>query len=97
MIVETRATILTSDKQQAAAIIEKAIANTGTVTKEVSADAGYCPAQAVEGICALGVGPFFDPERTRHGTRPEPAIGPDTQGTVGQGPDAAEATDQAGA
>ena len=73
VIVATRATNLTSDKQQAAAMIEETIGNTGTVPREVSADAGYYSAKAVEEITALGVDPFIAPEKTRHGTRPEPA------------------------
>ena len=74
VIVAAQATNLSSDKGQAVAMVEEAITNTGTVPKEVSADAGYYSAQAVEGICALGVDPFIAPERTRHGTRPEPAL-----------------------
>ena len=73
VIVATRATNLSSDKQQATAMIEEAITNTGTVPWEVSADAGYYSAQAVEGLYALGVDPFIAPEKTRHGTKPEPA------------------------
>ena len=47
--------------------------NTGAVPKELSADAGYYSAKAVDELCALGVDPFVAPEMTRHGTRPEPA------------------------
>ena len=73
VIVSARATNIPSDKQQAVTMIEETIANVGVVLKEVSADAGYYSAQAVEGLSALGVDPFIAPEKTRHGMRPEPA------------------------
>ena len=37
----TRATNVASDKQQGVVMIEETIVNTGTVPREVSADAGY--------------------------------------------------------
>ena len=73
VIVAARATNQASDKQQAVTMVEEAIANLGTVPKEVSADAGYYSAKAVDGLCILGVDPFIAPEKTRHGARPEPA------------------------
>ena len=73
VIAATRATNVASNKQQAVEMIGEAIANTGTVPKEVSADAGYYSATAVAGLQALGTDPFVAPEKTRHGTRPEPA------------------------
>ncbi len=54
-------------------MIEETVSNTGEVPKELSADAGYYSARAVEELCALGVDPFIAPERTRHGARLEPA------------------------
>ena len=45
LIVAAQATNQTSDKQQAVAMVEKAIDNVGAVPKEVSADAGYYSAQ----------------------------------------------------
>ena len=72
-IVAARATNQASDKQQAVAMVEETIGNAGTAPKEVSADAGYYSARAVEELYALGVDPFIAPEKTRHGTRPEPA------------------------
>ena len=97
VIVAARATNRPSDKGQSVAMVEEAIDNTGAVPKEVSADAGYYSAKAVDDLCELGVDPFIAPEKTRHGTRLPPAPrGTDTQGIVGQGPDAAEAADQAG-
>ena len=43
-----RATNLTSDKQQAVGMIEETISNTGVMPREVSADAGYYSAKAVD-------------------------------------------------
>ena len=54
-------------------MIEETVSNTGEVPKELSADAGYYSARAVEELSALGVDPFIAPERTRHGARLEPA------------------------
>ena len=73
VIVATRATNATTDKQQAVGMIGETIANTGMVPREVSADAGYYPATAVAELQALGTDPFIAPERTRHGYRPPPA------------------------
>ena len=72
VIVAARATNQATDKQQAVAMVEESIGNMGLAPKEVSADAGYYSARAVEELYALGVDPFIAPERTRHGTRPEP-------------------------
>ena len=97
VIVAARATNLSTDKGQAVVMVEEVIANTGTVPQEISADAGYYSAQTVEGLYALGVDPYIAPEKTRHGTRPEPAPrGRIPKGTVGPGPDAAEAADETG-
>ena len=74
VIVAARATNQASDKQQAVVMVGEVIANTGTVPKEVSADAGYYSATAVAGLQALGTDPFVAPEKTRHGTRPPPAL-----------------------
>ena len=76
VIVAAQATNQTSDKQQAVAMVEETIDNVGAVPKEVSADAGYYSAQAVEGLYGLGVDPFVAPERTRHGrvVRPRPGV-----------------------
>ena len=66
VIVAARATNQTSDKQQAAAMMEETIDNVGAVPREVSADAGYYSAKAVGELYALGVDPFVAPEQTRH-------------------------------
>ena len=73
VIVAARATNVASDKQQAVVMIGEAMANTGAVPKEVSADAGYYSAKAVAGLQALGTDPFVAPEKTRHGHKPPPA------------------------
>ena len=73
VIVAARATNQTSDKQQAAAMMEETIDNVGAVPREVSADAGYYSAKAVDELCALGVDPFVAPEQTRHGRVVPPA------------------------
>ena len=73
VIVAARATNQTSDKQQAAAMMEEAIDNVGAVPREVSADAGYYSAKAVDELYALGVDPFVAPEQTRHGRVVPPA------------------------
>ena len=72
VIVAAQATNQASDKQQGVPMMEQAIANAGAVPKEVSADAGYYSARAVDEIYALGVDPFIAPERTRHGNVPPP-------------------------
>ena len=73
VIVAARATDQPSDKGQAVSMIEGTICNVGAVPKEVSADAGYYSAKAVEELYALGVDPFIAPEKTRHGRLLEPA------------------------
>ena len=67
VIVAAQATNLPSDKSLAVAMIEQTVGNTGAVPKEVSADAGYYSAKAVDGLSALGADPFVAPEKTRHG------------------------------
>ena len=73
VIVAARATNQPSDKGQAVSMIEETVSNTGEVPKEVSADAGYYSAQAVDGLYALGTDPFVAPEQTRHGRVVPPA------------------------
>ena len=73
VILAARAANATSDKQQAVAMVEETIGNVGAVPKEVSADAGYYSAGAVEGLYAMGVDPLVAPEKTRHGRVLEPA------------------------
>ena len=73
VIVAARATNRTSDKRQAAAMMEETIDNVGAVPREVSADVGYYSAQAVEGLYRLCVDPLVAPEQTRHGRVVPPA------------------------
>ena len=73
VIVAARATNQPSDKGQAVSMIEETVNNTGAVPKEVSADAGYYSAKAVEELYSMGVDPFIAPEKTRHGRVLEPA------------------------
>ena len=73
VIVAARATNQPSDKGQAVSMIEETVNNTGAVPREVSADAGYYSAKAVDGLYDLGVDPFVAPEKTRHGWVPPPA------------------------
>ena len=73
VIVAAWATKQASDKQQAVALVEEAITKAGPIPSDVSADAGYYSATAVDGLCILGVDPFIAPENTRRSTRPEQA------------------------
>ena len=73
VIVAARATNQSSDKQQAAAMMQETIDNVGAVPREVSADAGYYSAKAVDDLQALGVDPFVAPEQTRRGRVVPPA------------------------
>ena len=73
VIVAARATNQSSDKQQAAAMMQETIDNVGAVPREVSADAGYYSAKAVDELQALGVDPYVAPEQTRHGRVVPPA------------------------
>ena len=73
VIVAARATNQSSDQQQAAAMMQETIDNVGAVPREVSADAGYYSAKAVDDLQALGVDAFIAPEQTRHGRVVPPA------------------------
>ena len=63
VIVAARATNQSSDKQQAAAMMQETIDNVGAVPREVSADAGYYSAKAVDDLQALGVDPYVHRSR----------------------------------
>ena len=54
-------------------MMEETIDNVGAVAREVSADASYYSAKAVDELYALGVEPFVAPEQTRHGRVVPPA------------------------
>ena len=66
VIVAAEATNQATDRQRAVSMIEQTIGNTGAAPKEVSADAGYYSAEAVDGLSALVVDPFIAPDKTRH-------------------------------
>ena len=70
-IVAARATNLSSDKQQAVAMVEEAVGNLGRVPKEVSADAGYYSAKAVDDLCALWTRSWPEPEPAPRGRIPK--------------------------
>ena len=74
VIVAARATNLTSDKRQAVSLLEDTIGKTGAAPMEVSADAGYYSAKAVDGLRTLSVDPTSP--RSGHATagcrRPRP-------------------------
>ena len=77
VIVAARATNQASSRAcqrgQAVAMMQDAIDNTGVVPREVSADAGYYLAKAVDDLRELGVDPFVAPDQTRHGRVVPPA------------------------
>ncbi len=68
MIVAAGVTNQPSDKTQALPMIKDIERNIGFLPKEVSADAGYFSATAIEDLYNLGVDPFIPPDKTRHGT-----------------------------
>ena len=68
-----KANAASKHKAQALPLVQQIKANTGSLPKEASADAGYYSAQAVEELYALGVDPFIPPDKTRHGAVLPPA------------------------
>ncbi len=73
MLVAACATNQSSDKRQAVDMMKEAIANTGEVPVELSADAGYYSARAIRELSELGVEPFVTPDKTRHVRKLPPA------------------------
>ena len=67
VIVAADVTNSPSDKSQTLPMMKEIESNTGCLPKEVSADAGYFSAAAIEELYALGVDPFIPPDKTRHG------------------------------
>ena len=67
VIVAAVATNQPSDNTQALPMVKEIESNTGLLPKEVSADAGYFSATAIEDLYNLGVDPFIPPDKTRHG------------------------------
>ena len=68
VIVAADVTYQASDKSQALPMVKAIDSNTGLWPKEISADAGYFSAEAIEDLYNLGVDPFIPPDKTRHGT-----------------------------
>ena len=68
VIVAAGVTNQPSDKTQALPMMKEIESNTGFLPKELSADAGYFSATAIEDLYNLGVDPFIPPDKTRHGT-----------------------------
>ena len=68
VIVAAGVTNQPSDKTQALPMVKEIESNTGLLPKELSADAGYFSATAIEDLYNLGVDPFIPPDKTRHGT-----------------------------
>ena len=66
----------TLDKRQAVVMVEETIGNVGAAPKEVSADAGYYSAKAVDGLYDLGVDPFVAPGEDP----PRPGVGASAPG-----------------
>ena len=89
VIVAARATNQTSDKQQAAAMMEETIDNVGAVPREVSADAGYYSAKAVASSMLWASDPFVRSEplprhgRAGHPMAPRPAYPPSVSQETG--------------
>jgi transposase len=73
VIVAANVTNQPSDKAQALPLVREIEANTGSLPKEASADAGYYSAKAIEELYLLGVDPFIPPDKTRHGVVLPPA------------------------
>jgi len=73
VIVAADVTNQPSDKTQALPLVKEVEANTGSLPKEASADAGYFSAKAIEELCILGVDAFIPPDKTRHGVVLPPA------------------------
>ncbi len=73
VIVAADVTNQPSDKSQALPMVKAIESNTGLRPKEISADAGYFSATAIEDLYNLGVDPFIPPDKTRHGTVLPPA------------------------
>ncbi len=72
VIAAGRATAQSWDKPQAVPMIKETIHNLGAVPRQVSADAGYYSAQAVD-LCGLGVDPFIAADKTRRNAVVPPA------------------------
>lgn len=67
IIVAAEVTDESNDKQQAQPLLTQAVANTGSVPRVVSMDAGYFSEPNVAAVATLGCAPLIPPDRQRHG------------------------------
>ena len=73
VIVAAEVTEQPSDKRQAKPMIDRVRDNTGKLPRQMSADAGYFSAEAVQVLTADGVDVYMPPDKTQHGFKLPPA------------------------
>ncbi len=73
VIVAAEVTEQPSDKRQAKPMIDRVRDNTGKLPRQMSADAGYFSAEAVQVLTADGVDVYMPPDKTQHRFRLPPA------------------------
>ncbi len=66
VIVAAEVTECPSDRGQAVPMMEQVKTNTGTVPREMSADAGYFSSNAVKDLTADGIDVYMPPDRMHH-------------------------------
>ena len=73
IIVAAEVTEQPSDKRQAKPMIDRVRDNTGKLPRQMSADAGYFSAEAVQILTSDGVDVYMPPDKTQHSFRLPPA------------------------
>ena len=73
VIVAAEVTDQPSDREQAAPMMEQVKANTGSLPREMSADAGYFSSDAVKDLSAAGVDAYIPMDKMHHTHRLEAA------------------------
>ena len=73
IIVADEVTEQPSDKRQAKPMIDRVRDNTGKLPRQMSADAGYFSAEAVQVLTADGVDVYMPPDKTQHSFKLPPA------------------------
>ena len=73
VIVAAEVTEQPSDKRQAKPMIDRVRDNTGKLPRQMSADAGYFSAEAVQVLTSDGVDVYMPPDKTQHGFKLPPA------------------------
>jgi transposase len=73
IIVAAEVTEQPSDKRQAKPMIDRVRDNTGKLPRQMSADAGYFSAEAVQVLTSDGVDVYMPPDKTQHGFKLPPA------------------------